>query len=690
MQIRTNKQSLALSAIFVASLAACGGGGGTPQVVDGGPTPGLMSTIVGTAARGAALANAAVAVSNTAGNSPCTEATVTTSELGSYTCTLKAGESAPFFIVVTDPTGNTPPLVSIATTTPVAGTPLLVNATPLTTAIVAQLNGGDALGVVNKKSLYGLDDFNKIKANVIAQIKAAVTAIDPALSNYDPFTTSITAATAGSTGNTADQVLDVIKITKTENGALALATIDNPTPVAVSTALIKGTAVAAPTTNVSDLAQGAQLLAQALKTCFTQAVSTRVKLDANNDIKEVSAECLKITDTGTGLPAYLQNGYNAAQSFYPLLTSKAMTGAQFSTPEIMVFYPADSNNPRDRAVLNIRYIDNLGNPGNRITAAQNLPSSKTTGHPSNWWVTGNQHSYDLTIASEIRRNKNFYKGPTGSFWNGMAIYINGNSSAPHSSAYDSAQVTGPGLPTEGLWYVRSAASGQFAITTVRSPTPQPTATLASSMICPACSSFWMSKTMGLSLPAAATLDTNPTTPPYKFQWGSASDGSYNGASGTRPSKGAVYVFKIYNNGTLVATEKRIILTDLVAATQEVNVPWNSIGSKTTAALDVTNTALNGTQTSLPIDWTQSPSAEQIKYIWISQTDGGYDNGTTIQPGATSVIATPYTGNASPTTFTSIVAPYSDSQAPYGGYREIGFTYRMLDGSSKNAVYSYWP
>jgi hypothetical protein len=226
MKFRSRALTTTLGTLFVASLTACGGGGG-----GGDAATAASLKITGTAATGVALANASVAITDTAGASPCVETSITTTQLGSYTCTLKSGETAPFFIVVTDPTGNNAPLVSIATTTPVAGTPLLVNATPLTTAIVAQLNGGDALGVVANKALYVSANFTAAKANVIAQIQAVITAIDPTLTSYDPFTTSITAATSGSTGNTADQVLDVIKISKTTSGGLALSTISDPTPV---------------------------------------------------------------------------------------------------------------------------------------------------------------------------------------------------------------------------------------------------------------------------------------------------------------------------------------------------------------------------------------------------------------------------------------------------------------------------
>jgi hypothetical protein len=122
----------------------------------------------------------------------------------------------------------------------------------------------------------------------------------------------------------------------------------------------------------------------------------------------------------------------------------------------------------------------------------------------------------------------------------------------------------------------------------------------------------------------------------------------------------------------------------------MNMQWNDIGPQSTSAMDVKNTLLNGVQSTLAVDWIQNPFAEQIKYVWVSQTNGGYDNGTKILAGATSVIATPYTGDTTTTQFTGMTGTPSYNAAPFGGYREIGFNYRMLDGSSKNAVYSYYP
>ncbi len=680
---------------LVVALAACSNNS------DSGSTPAPTAApakIIGTAAIGSALANASVAISDSAGSSPCSEATITTSQLGSFTCTLKSGETAPFFLVVTDPTGNTPPLVSIATSTPPPGTTLVVNVTPLTTAIVAQLNGGDALGVVSNKALYVPATFAAAKANVLAQIQPVVAQIDPTLTNYDPFSTRITAATASSLGNTADLVLDVIKLTKTADGAPALSTVSDPTPVPLATASAPGAVLGAPSTAVSDLAQAAQIAAQAFTACYALPVSQRVALDANQHVTALALECRNtVASSGVpnGAPDFKSNGNSFVESFYHQLTSNLMTGAQFSVPEIMAFYPQDATHPMDRAIFNVRFLDNAGNPGNFITQARNFPNSRSSSRPSNWWITGNQWNYDLRIATQVRRVQDFNTANPSGFQNGLGIFINGadgtgGSNAPNSALYDSARVTGPGLPTLGLWYGRSSVSGEFALSSLRTSTAPTLASLQSNLVGCACSTYWMSRTHDVSGVGASTLRANTVTLPYTFQWAAGSDGSYNGRANlsARPVKGSVYTFEIYKNGVYVATEARTLLTDLVAATQAVNLPWNGIGPNTARALDISNTALNGAQSTLPIDWTQNPSAERIQSIDISQTDGGYDNATPFTLGATSVLATAR-ANVGSTTFTALAGPSSTVAAPYSGFRDIDFSYRMLDGSTKNAIYSYY-
>lgn len=123
MKSNRSKLGLAMAGAALVTLAGCGGGGDSASSNTTTPppattAPAAKAVMSGTAATGAALANANVTITNSSGNSPCEESSITTTALGTYTCTLKSGETAPFFVVVTDPTGNSAPLVSVATTTP--------------------------------------------------------------------------------------------------------------------------------------------------------------------------------------------------------------------------------------------------------------------------------------------------------------------------------------------------------------------------------------------------------------------------------------------------------------------------------------------------------------------------------------------------------------------------------------------
>ncbi len=670
------------------ALSACGGGGGG----GGGSGTTTSSVISGTAATGAALGNAPVTITNLAGSSPCVETGITTTSLGSYSCTLKAGETAPFFIVITDPSGNTTPLVSIATQTPLAGTPLTVNATPLTTAIVAQLNNGDALGVVGNKSLYVAADFASIKANVIAQLKPVTDAIGAA--NYDPFSTSITAATAGQTGNTADHVLDVIKVVTDSSGNLALSTITDPSPITLASKISTGNTVTPVSANASDLALAAQISAKAFAACFALPVNQRaLAIDSNiaasaggPSVTQVAPACQDIATDGANAnaaPAFKHNGYSAGQFFYSFLTSNAMTGAVFSVPEVMAFYPADPNNinSRDRAVLNIRFVDANGNPGNTIILASNIAGTSTVARPSNWWLTGNQQDVDVAIKTIIRRHETLGpnasgKGPASQFRSGMNIYINAN--GPNSLLYDAALVTGPGLPDSGLWWARQGSANSFVLQDQRTTAP-----LAFTDSCGYCYNFWFTRTLGITGTNASTRRPNPTS--SNFAQGSI-ENSYNGFSGTPPKKGDLYTFKLYLtiNGvpTLYRTIQKTLFVDLIDPVNGIKLQWSTAGTQTLTALDPGSVAT----TSLPVDWVQNPGAEQIKTVSISMIDGNDDNAAPVLKGASSVVATAPGG----LTFTGISGSLVTTGSNQNGYRDIYMGYRMLDGTGKQMVYSYYP
>ena len=692
-----NRLALAVASAGILGIYGCGGGGGS--------TTSSSATITGTAATGAALANAPVQVTNSAGNSPCVEPSITTSPLGSYTCTLKSGETEPFFIVITDPTGNKTPLVSIATSTPAAGTPLTVNATPLTTAIVAQLNNGDALSLVPSNgspaavviALATLTtNLNTATTNVLAQLKPVLDSIG-ATGSYNPFTTSITAATAAGTGNTADQVLDIVKIsTNPSTGALALSTISDPTPVALASATSTGLTVPAPSFSASDLGAALSTAAAAFNTCFADPVSVRVLSEiipapaiANGGpaVDNVSSACQGIVANGnipSGKPVFKHNGYNPSQFFYALMKDNAMTGAKFSAPEVMAFYKANTtstntNEQVDRAILNVRYIDNAGNPGNVITVAAYYTGTATTySRSTNWWLVGNQQAVDVKISTIIRRTEQRNTGTltsgaaTSGFLSGLGFII--STVGPNSVNYTSAQVTGPGLPTTGLWYFKNSASTQayMDLSTYRSSGPN-AGTYSAGCSSSNCPNYWLGKTTSLT---ATSYITNPTT--ALWAQGFATDGSFNGTSGTQPKKGDKYTINLYNGTALWGSVTKTLLTDLIAPSMGQGLPWNSAGTQTLAALDPSNATLNGQLSSLALNWTQNTAAQQMGFASATTTNGGsYSNSMSIARGATSVTITP------PSSYL-----FTSTQSTSNNFRSLFFGYRMLDGSSKHEEYRY--
>jgi hypothetical protein len=692
--MKTVSMKLAATCAGVALLlAACGGGS------DGGSSTSSTSTtttttspqvaaaqIVGTAATGAAMSFANVSITNSAGTSPCEEASITTSALGSYTCTLKAGQAAPFFIVVTDPTGNTGALVSVTTTTPAAGAALTVNATPLTTAIVAQLaSDGNALSVVNGKTVDAAA-LQAVTTNVLAQLAPVLASIG-AGSSYDPFTTSITAATADNTGNTADQVLDIVKIVNDPaTGQLALTTVDNPTPVALATATVTGSTVTAPDANVASLAQAAQLVAQKMNGCFAVPTAQRVTgkdttipaAQGGPEVNAVDVACQDfVADLGNDAHMdFLHNGYYAGQLFYGLLTSDTMTGAKFSVPEIVAFYPASTSatppalNAYDRAIVNLRFLDNAGNPGNVVTMAARIPGSSSTARPTEWWLVGNQQTVDISIRTVTRRLEQLNAtvttgGRINTFQAGIIVNVNtkgpGSTSATGNLAL--ARVKGPGLPTAGLVYKVSADTNIATMDLFNA-----TGSLTTGNACGGstnCPNYWIERTQGLTGSAATTLGTNPGS----VVWAQP-------AAAVNPSlfvKGAQYTVELFygtNTGTADASVKKTLLADMVRATAAVNLPWNTPGTQTLAALDPAGTLASAT--SLTVDWLQNLSAPQIGGIvaTANSSTGGFGPTKGVPRGATSAVYSPVA------TFTS------------GSQRSIILVYRTTDGTSRTAQYAY--
>ncbi len=651
-------------------------------------------TLTGTAAVGAALANANVRITDSTGANACSQATIVTNGVGQYTCSALAGRTAPFLIVVRDPFDAYPPLVSIATTTPAPGTSLVANVTPLTTAIVGQLApDGNALSVVANPALINLTTLAAITGNVLAQIQPVLTAIG-APAGYDPFTTQIVAATPTQGGNTADQLLETLRIT-TVAGETRIATVDNPAAsVPLAGATTTPPQLPAPSPTLLSLNDSMRLVVNNLSECFALPVGTRVLsvdngISANDGGRSVTAmapACQKVAH-----PDYLTSGLRFGQRYYSLLNEPAMVGAQFMPAEIMLFIEDATTADNDVAVLNIRYVDANGVIGNLIEVARKLPGSATAANPSDWWLHGNRRPVDASIRAFTRRQEQLAPNPgTAPFANagasryeaGLEIFI--NKDGPGSSGMRAARVFGPGLPPAGLVYTRPNAAivtdqnwmnlrRKDGLTDAASATPAGDVG----------NIFRLQRTQGL----VGAVQPNPNAGngnnsqfpnwAHPLDYG-APVGATNYIDFAQLGAFNVYTFEVYYDGETAPrhTFTARTLTAVVPATYATNLRWHSLTAATLGFL-TPGDPLAAAQTTVGLAWNADPFAETVGSAGVYTFGAGQAVADSVVPvarGATSASAT--APGATP--FPALTNDGTSS-------RTIQLRYRMLDGSYKDSI-----
>jgi hypothetical protein len=267
------------------------------------------------------------------------------------------------------------------------------------------------------------------------------------------------------------------------------------------------------------------------------------------------------------------------------------------------------------------------------------------------------------------------------------ISVNANARGPGSvSGQDTLQlvrVSGPGLPgngTPGTGLVYTAAgipSNQSTMDLLnKAGVIDSTDTNGFGKRCGNnttynCPNLWFTRTAGITGAAATTLKANPGN----FAFAQPSDG----VDPKLVVKGAKYKVELFygssptsiTNPTNPVVFHKTLLSDLVQAEQAVNLPWNTPGQQTLRALDL-NGGLTGAQASLTVDWAQNAAAQQIGGVqFVTDSAGSYGPMQPVARGATSL-----TLNSVP----AFIAPTNS--------RTFLFSYRMLDSSSKTAVYRF--
>lgn len=191
---------VALAALGLIGLAACGSGSSNPS----NDTPGATLSISGTAATGLAIAGQQVDAKCNGGMG-----SATTNADGRYTVSVEGAVSLPCTLRVTTAGGQV--LHSLATGT---GTTARANITPLSELIVARLAGGDPA------SFYANFDAAAADALTAENVQSAVVAMLEMLESAgidfteigNVLTAELVAATAdGAQGNAFDRALDALK-----------------------------------------------------------------------------------------------------------------------------------------------------------------------------------------------------------------------------------------------------------------------------------------------------------------------------------------------------------------------------------------------------------------------------------------------------------------------------------------------
>ncbi|MBK4735874.1 Ig-like domain-containing protein [Noviherbaspirillum pedocola] len=671
---------IATAALIAAVLAGCGGGGGSSTPTTAVKAPAVL---VGTVATGAALAGAIVTITDHNGASACVETNITSAADGSFSCTLKEGEQAPFYVIATDPTGKNSPMTSVVIKTPESGLTGTVNVTPLTTAIVLSVTGDGSpqdfvsKGTIDPTALASMTD------KVVAQLGPMLSTLQMP-TGYNPFTSQIMPSMNGVAGNGADTILDLLRITHDAQGQIAIGSVGTTSTVPLGSTSIVSQSIADSFSVMVDLSKALPIEGQLMNACFTLPVSSRVlgtdtSVPASSGgptITGMAAACQNLFSNGSnanGAPAFRDNGYSAGQFFYAVGTSNDLTGVQIAMPQILSFIPAaKSLSGKDEAILDFNYVDKQGNMGDIVTTARYVPNSATPDHPVNWWLVGNQGSVDITVHDLVRQFVQTNPNNTdnfSSFQSGVQFAINAGgpgSVNANGDMLNMARVKGPGLPAAGIVLSRNVyGPGNMDLFNITGST---TSGAACGGYATNCSEMWLARTMGLTGAAATTA---ATTSPGAFGWIPQGSG-FDVSQFTDGQHYQVELFYGSNTGAADATVSVLMIEGVPAATDAADLGWVDMGSNTSAAL-TTGGEYSGSPSSIPVDWNYGMSADIVTGAAVSlDIYGSLAGGVAVPLGAQSV-----------TVPTPDLPALSDSNT-----RAIRLDYRTPSTLRKSSVFSY--
>jgi hypothetical protein len=466
--MRKNRLLLLLAFICTSILvASCGGGSNSTTTSD--TSNGAVSTsasISGTAAAGAPLDGATIVIKDSSG---ATVGTTTAGTDGAYKISFNpSGFTAPFVISASGNLGGgAETFVSVAPTSPTAGSTQTVNVTPVTHAIAARVSTTG-----NPNDL--VDSIASQKGNITT---SNISTIEGAFRTFlDSHLTSVGLNSSfnllNSTYNSnIDKLLDNVKFDVSPSGII---TVTSSAGQAVNDLAASNTKPAAGSTAV--IAAGSNPTASDKANIpAPSSTSTVIGIDAIETIRASLDSCMLLPtasrSTSTVCSKYIisdykNDGKTLIQEFGSGgsidFTSSGNDGMVFKKPEIL----RQIDMTKDTEIVQVRLtgLRKDGSTREVVSIAKNNISGAGTG----WKLTGNGRDYNTFVnaAATKRISQGLLNSsgvPTSSrYESDLNLFVASNSSISY------VKVKGPGLPTDGIYLMPKSGCDFLTITPLKS------------------------------------------------------------------------------------------------------------------------------------------------------------------------------------------------------------------------------
>jgi hypothetical protein len=686
----------ALCMAVILTIAACGGGGSSTNNTSVNPT---TTTLTGVAANGAALLGTTVKVTDATGVSKdCT----VTAATGAFSCDT-TGMTGPFLLTATG-IANEAQVTLVSASTTAGGT---VNIMPLTTAIVATAIGGT--------------DPTISSTDVLNALKNSPTALTNAKTAYQTLLADVMKATGNEgadlltgtlvVGDSAmDKLLDFVKADIKPTGEVVLTTVagqsdDTPKTLTLAKGASASTVAAAdktlvPTTATIDgnsvtptsfSATDLKGLQQAFTSCFNSTVSQRTGDTPPAACSALAVDDIAAADRLPDVPAtFLSNGqdFNAAYG-QPYGIDSGMNYAQFALPEIVRIQGKDASGKVNKAWVHFTWLrsDGLIDGVDAIVQIARTASGTDNG----WRLVGNQRPV-LSKIDYVATRRMFLNPSKAASYDSAS----GNADAYVSEiqtvvgtkdkdgvAVDFAVVTGPGLPTAGLFLRPSSGTCDFMTITAQLVTGDITgddATIAFGKYVQRSNCSTKFRVAGKAVDPTKQIAW-PTSNRNWLASGPLTDISPLGAF-------TKYTFRIYQNGNKTAPTQTLTTMSrapMLSPEAMRQYTWHDASTATLKTLDLTDaTAFTG-GAAFPVTWTAKANVPAVTSInvQITNASGLTINGDLkVKPVAAGTISAK-TVNAD-----GGVAWPSVATIPANGYSFLQLWWKNASGNTFASAYEY--